>query len=128
MRSMRTLIFIAMFGSITGCGGMGQVDGKLVWEDGSPARELEGSDVIFESAAKQLNARGGGEANGGFQLRPEKPGDGAPIGDYQIAIIKTQKNANPEEPLLLPPLLDPKYRDPNNSGLTAKVVSGVTPV
>jgi hypothetical protein len=125
----RAAVLVAVLGLAAGCGGrMGQVDGKVVWADGGPATELEGSEVVFESAALGLSARGTVGPDGTFRLRTEQPDDGAPVGDYRVAVAENQRNANPEGTLLHPPVLDQKYRDFKTSGLTATVSPGVTPV
>lgn len=129
MSRTRAVVLVAVLGLAAGCGGtMGQVDGKVVWADGSPATELDGSEVVFESAALGLSARGTVGPDATFRLRTEQPGDGAPVGDYQVAVVENQRNANPEGTLLHPPVLDQKYRDFKTSGLTARVTAGVSPV
>lgn len=126
---VRVLPLVGLLVLVAGCGGgMGQVDGKLLWADGSPAKELEGSEVVFEAAAGGLSARGTVGPDGGFRLRTEQPDDGAPVGPYKVAVIENQRNANPEGTLLHPPVLDQKFRDFKTSGLTATVKSGTSPL
>src|SRR3954453_4090916 len=75
--------------SLSGCGpGMGQVEGKITWKDGSPAKELAGGQVIFESQAMRLPSRGEIGPDGSFTLRTSKEGDGAQVGDYDVAIVE----------------------------------------
>jgi hypothetical protein len=107
---------------------MGQVDGKLVWEDGAPAKELEGSQVVFESAALRTSARGVIGPDGTFKLGTRTRDDGAPVGEYQVAVIEHRKNANAEGTALVPARLAPKYADLKTSGLTATVKRGTTPL
>jgi hypothetical protein len=115
--------------AVAGCGDkMGQVDGKLVWADGTPAKELAGSQVVFESAATRTSARGTVGPEGNFRLGTKAPDDGAPVGEYQVVVVEHRKNANAEGTVLMPALLAPKYGELKTSGLTATVKSGVTPV
>ncbi|MBY0459628.1 MAG: hypothetical protein K2V38_20100, partial [Gemmataceae bacterium] len=61
MRFARGAALLAAVGlaGLSGCGpSMGQVEGKVVWADGSPATELAGGQVIFESQAMRITARG----------------------------------------------------------------------
>jgi hypothetical protein len=128
LRNGRTALGLALL-LLAGCGGgMGQVDGKLVWEDGAPAKELEGSQVVFESAALRTSARGVVGPDGTFKLGTRTRDDGAPVGEYQVTVIEHRKNANPEGTALVPALLAPKYADLKTSGLTATVKRGTTPL
>jgi hypothetical protein len=107
---------------------MGQVDGQLVWQDGSPAGELAGSQVVFESAALRTSARGVVGPDGRFQLGTRTRDDGAPVGEYQVTVIEHRKNANAAGTVLMPALLAPKYANLSTSGLTATVKPGTTPL
>ena len=115
--------------ALAGCGGgMGQVDGKLVWGDGTPAKELEGSQVVFDSEELRTSARGVVGPDGGFRLGTNARDDGAPVGDYRVTVVENRRNANPDGTLLTPAVLAPKYADLKTSGLTATVKSGTTPI
>jgi len=112
-----------------GCGaGMGQVDGKVVWQDGTPAKELAGSHVVFESAETRTSARGIIGPDGSFKLGTKAADDGAPVGEYEVMILENRKNANADGTLLMPPVLASRYGDLKTSGLKATVKSGVTPI
>jgi hypothetical protein len=109
-----------------GCGpSTGQVDGKLVWADGKPAVELDGGEVVFEAVAGGLSARGLIGPDGGFRLRTGEA-DGAPVGQYKVAVVEFQKLLG--EGQMAPPLLDPKFRSFESSGLTAAVTAGTAPL
>jgi hypothetical protein len=107
---------------------MGQIDGKLVWEDGSPAGELAGSQVVFESAALRTSARGVVGPDGSFKLGTRTRDDGAPVGEYQVTVIEHRKNANPEGTALVPAQLAAKYANLSTSELAASVKPGTTPL
>ena len=102
------------------------VQGKLTWADGSPAAELAGAQVVFESAALKVGARGDVKADGGFLLSTYQTDDGVPPGDYQVAVL--EHRPSPEGKFLSPPLMDPKFSSFATSGLTATVKSGPNPV
>src|SRR5262245_11326604 len=64
---------------LTGCGTRYySVDGKAVWADGNPAKELEGSQVVFDSTELKLSARGTIGADGSFSISTVNPDDGVP--------------------------------------------------
>jgi hypothetical protein len=44
------------------------VQGKLVWEDGNPAKELSGGMVIFQCDAEEMSAKAPIDQEGGFIL------------------------------------------------------------
>jgi len=116
---------------LSGCGGNGPfpVEGKVVWSDGSAARELEGSQVVFDLPEKQTSARGIVKADGSFRLTTNKPDDGALAGEHQVLIIETRKQqGGPESGVIAPGAMDSRYSDPRTSGLTATVKQGNNPI
>jgi hypothetical protein len=133
MKSMR---FFSLLGlllvsiALSGCGdsSMGQVEGKVVWSDGSPATELAGGQVIFESQAMRITARGEIGPDGGFTLRTSQDGDGAKVGDYAVAIVEHRVATAGEGSPLAPQRLPVKYYEFKTSGLTAAVKPGHSPV
>ena len=127
-RNVQSLLGLALL-LLAGCGSsMGQIDGKVVWQDGSPAKELAGSQVVFESAELKVSARGVIGPDGTFKLGTRTREDGAPVGDYEVTVIEHRRNANAEGTALVPAVLPPKYADLKTSGLTATVKSGTTPL
>jgi len=113
--------------ALGGCGqSMGQVDGKVVWTDGSPAVELANGQVIFESQPMRISARGEITKDATFTLRTSKEGDGAQVGDYDVAIVEHRVTPEGKQPP--PPKLPEKYYDFKTSGLKATVKPGRTPV
>jgi hypothetical protein len=112
-----------------GCGpSMGQVDGKIVWPDGSPAVELAGGQVIFESQEMRITSRGEIGPDATFTLRTSQEGDGARVGEYEVAIVEHRVATGGEGSPLTPQRLPAKYYDFKTSGLKAAVKSGRTPV
>lgn len=98
--------------AVSGCNSILQpVEGQLVWEDGQPANELEGSMVYFLSGEHRTTSRGLVRAGGKFELttnRPESQGaDGVPPGLHQIYVVASA----------IPVSLDARFADPSTSGL-----------
>lgn len=112
-----------------GCGGrMGKVDGQVVWEGGGPAKELENGQVVLESTELKVNARGEIGPDGKFTISTNKPNDGCPVGEYQVAILEHRPNAAGEGSGLVPAKMDTKYGDLKSSGLTATVKPGTNAI
>jgi hypothetical protein len=107
---------------------MGQVDGKVTWADGSPATELAGGQVIFESQEMRITARGEIGPDGKFKLRTSKEGDGAMVGEYDVAIVEHRVAIGGEGGPVAPQRLPDKYYDFKTSGLKATVKPGLSPV
>ena len=129
MNVLRPVILLVGLTALSGCGAsMGQVDGKVVWADGSPAKELAGGQVIFNSQAMRISARGEIGPDGKFKLRTSKEGDGAQVGDYEVAIVEHRVSVGGEGGPLAPQHLADKYYDFKTSGLKATVKPGLTPV
>jgi hypothetical protein len=88
-----------------------------------------GAMVVFHPVGKELaNApRPSGQVgpDGYFSLSTFRPNDGAPEGEYQVAIVWVPTDAKPnpttEE---MPNRLPPRYSDPRTSNLHAKVGKG----
>jgi hypothetical protein len=132
MRTPRSAALPGLFlGLLTlgGCGpSMGQVDGKIVWTDGSPATELAGGQVIFESQEMRITSRGEIGPDGGFTLRTSQEGDGAKFGEYDVAIVEHRVATGGEGSPLTPQRLPDRYYDFKTSGLRAAVRPGRHPV
>jgi hypothetical protein len=107
---------------------MGQVEGTIVWSDGTPAKELKGGQVIFDSAELKVSARGEIDEEGRFTLRTANPNDGAQVGEYDVAIVEHRPSTGGEGSALAPQKLDSKYYDNKTSGLKATVKSGPNPI
>lgn len=108
----------------SGCGGQRTypVQGKLVWADGSPAKELVGYTVTFESLEAQVGASGVVQSDGTFTVSTNNPNDGALPGKHRVALT-------PPEPLNIDgprpkPAANERYHSLDTSGLEATVVKG----
>src|SRR5687768_6652095 len=124
---MRRVVLALVFGALAGCGGVrtAAVEGKLVWADGTPAKELTGGVVMFQTADGTTKMHGVIGPDGAFQLASE-----VPEGIYHVYVAETLpviRETNDGD-VLGPPKMDPKFGDPKTSGLTATVQSGGDPV
>ncbi|MCR4411810.1 MAG: hypothetical protein NUV77_05210 [Thermoguttaceae bacterium] len=157
MRSMRfegTLWCILALVACVALGGCGPstpatvpVSGTVTL-DGQP---LEGAAVSFVPIGQGRPATGQTDSSGKFTLTSFQPGDGAPAGKYKVGVSKLDKPADakggpaaagaaPEGTRLSGPpvakgpeappksLVPPKYVNPDTSGLTVEVKSGMEPV
>jgi hypothetical protein len=117
------LLSLALF--VPGCGsGLAPIEGQVVWRDGSLAKELAGSQVVFEQAEKKTSSYGVIQADGSFRMTTIAPDDGVPAGKHAVAILEHRPNANAAGTQLVPAKLDLKYADLNSSGLECTVKPG----
>jgi hypothetical protein len=116
---------------LSGCGsGLHPVEGKVVWKDGSPAKELENGYVVFDLPEKQTSARGTIQGDGTFRLTTNKPNDGALAGDYKVLVVEIGRKplGGPDATAIAPGAMDTKFSDPRTSGLTASVKPGTNQI
>jgi len=125
----RTMAFVALAGVAGGCGGgLCPIQGQLTWKDGTPAKELANSQVVFEEETKHTSSVGVIQADGTFQMMTLKPGDGVPAGHHKVAILEHRPNSNTAGTQLVPAKLDLKYADLNSSGLEVDIKPGTNAV
>ena len=130
---MRSISLLGLVLLLCGCGkgdGPFPVEGKVVWEDGTPATELANAIVIFDLPEKQTSARGNIQADGTFKLTTHKPNDGALAGDYKVLIIEVGRKSGggPDPSDIAPGVMDSMYSDPTNTDLLATVKPGINQV
>ena len=113
-----------LFAAAAGCGNekIYPVEGRVVFADGTPATELAGGLVIFASEEAKGSSRGAIQADGTFRLSTIATGDGAYLGKNRISVSGPRKIVGVKQPASI--LLDPKYADPETSGLEYTVVAG----
>jgi hypothetical protein len=124
------MILFAVLG-VAGCGGgesVYPVHGQIVYSDGSPATDLEGFTVSFESVEHAPTAEQAGigawglvQSDGTFTVGTYKPADGAVPGKHRVAISPEPHLA--DEPVAKSPI-PVKYATPRNSGLEVEVTQG----
>jgi hypothetical protein len=104
---------------LAGCGrSTYTVRGKVVFPDGTP---LEGGWVVFHKSEgeSEVSADGPIQANGTFELRTNRPGDGVPPGTYRVLVKPRERNK--KERLTLPLFIDPKFERFETSGIVLTV-------
>jgi hypothetical protein len=125
------LTLVVLFGVLVpGCGGGGgpktyPVEGKVVFSDGTPAKELAGRIITFQPAEGDALPQGEIKEDATFRLRTNQPGDGAPPGKYRVAIGPNTSVLPRDNP---PLVIAKRYHDPKTSGLEATVESRATQV
>jgi hypothetical protein len=134
MSVYRLLVFAVVLmplgcGCLSGCGRKPQATGPVptypvtgtVTYQGKPLAEAT---VIFRLKEGTYSATGRTDAQGKYKLSTFNPGDGAPAGEYVVAIVALESvPAEEEEKPVRPPksLIPEKYSRPETSGLTALV-------
>jgi len=117
MRTFRRLsVAILILLGATGCGKKYYpVSGQVLFKDGTP---LAGGWVFFQPVDPSVKTGSQGEiqADGTFQLMTEIKGDGVPEGRYRVA-VKPPLAAKREGKNLPPPVIDPRYENPETSDL-----------
>ena len=89
--SLFALLATLTLAVLTGCGSNKyHVEGKVVWSDGSPAKELAGGYVVFESTEAPRAVRGEIKEDGSFRLYTDRPEDGAAAGPYRVLVIQPE--------------------------------------
>ncbi len=125
VRRILPLLCLLLTVALVGCG-KPKVTGKVTFADGSPLTagtvNFLGGDVI---------CKGDIDKEGNFEMRTLKPGDGVPPGSYQVyitgAFVFEQEDAGQTGDIQVVRMsgstnvLDPKYSDPEQSGLTIDV-------
>jgi hypothetical protein len=124
-----SLFSALLLAALLGCGddrlSVYPVSGK-VSVNGQPA---EGATVIFYTQNTDLRRpgvpipKGTVAADGTFKLTTYQDGDGAPAGDYAVAInwMQVTKPSNDPEQQVEVDRLGGRYSTPDKSGLTAKI-------
>src|SRR6516165_3629174 len=96
------------------------VSGKLVYDDGQPASDLAGGDVVFISDELKISSTGEIDSKGRFQLTMSHSGDGTLPGRYKVVILPPPPPENPKQKAPKVALLS-KYTEASKTDLTATV-------
>jgi hypothetical protein len=101
-RRAAAVVVAGMLLGLAGCGGpsLYPVHGKVVWENGAEARELDGGLVVCEAVNGAVGARGDIQKDGSFQLSTYKPGDGAVPGKHRVAVVENKPGEPPPAPII----------------------------
>jgi len=122
-RACRRLILLISVSVLAGCGASKYpVEGKVVWSDGMPAKELAGGLVVFESTQAAFCARGEIKEDGSFRLTTERPEDGVAPGLYRVLLNQPRPDDDirPRPPLPM----ETRFEAFATSGLTYTVQVG----
>ena len=101
---------------VVGCGKNKRLTGKVTFTDGKPATC---GIVIFRTDT--FMAKGEIKSDGTYKLSSEKENDGIPPGEYQVYVSSISKPSPAGGAALPLPLCDPKFENPDLSGLTCKI-------
>jgi hypothetical protein len=126
----RLLAALAMLCALGGCTRdtktYGKVSGRLTADDKPVAEAI----VLFQEPAQHIFIQATTDSDGRYSF-DKYPGEGLPIGKYQIAVqppiqeIETGKPIPPPKPF---PKVDPRFLDPAKSGLKLEVKAGDNPL
>ncbi len=122
MRLWNAAVLLVISASLMGCGRQEiyPVKGKLIYPDGTPARELKGSRVISEGSSisgKIYSAQGEIDGEGAFQLATLKAGDGSIVGKNKVLIER--RMIDPEH--VSPRVIHERFERFETSGLELDV-------
>jgi hypothetical protein len=109
---------LLLAGLLAGCDGkykLYSVEGTVTLPDGTP---LEGVHVSFDCQELGISATGMTDSDGRYRLGTIDAGDGAPTGDYRVAVVERDVIDIDEAP---PPRISGKYGRFESSGLTFSV-------
>jgi hypothetical protein len=115
------VLLLGLVASASGCGGVRTypVEGTVVIKGTTtPARELAGYQVQFESEQPRTSAVGVVEADGTFRLGTKREGDGAVPGKHRVALtppLETEGKPRPKN------LLADRYRSFETSPLEVTI-------
>jgi hypothetical protein len=94
------------------------VQGKLVWEDGSPAKELSGGMVIFQCDAEEMSAKAPIDPEGSFTLGTYSQSDGAVAGKHKVSIAQPAAETGEYRPL---EIVDRRYESMETTDLEVTI-------
>ena len=121
---MRTLSFFGMFAVLllSGCGNKTYpVRGQVVFEDGTPANELAGYAIMFQSEEHKTSAAGTIQPDGTFSVGTHTDTDGAMLGKQRVAITPPVPVIHVRRP---PSLIHERYGDFDTSQLEIEIKPG----
>ena len=132
-----SLMALALLPLLVGCGGpkpgqlpTAQVTGQVTYR-GAPLGRGEIKFIPVQAAGGARVAYGTLDEQGRYRLGTYSQGDGAILGDYQVAVesraeisADAARHATKYDLLQAKPLIPDRYADPGKSGLTAHVAAG----
>lgn len=111
---------VVMFASGCGTQNIHPVTGKVFFPDGKP---LTTGRVVIDSGENPVGSWGQLQDDGTFVMGTHTPSDGVPAGTWRVTIQNAMTSPPPnfEGEFVSKPLIDPKYFDPETSGLVFEV-------
>jgi hypothetical protein len=118
------LPLLAVLALPLGCdNGRYSVHGRVVYEDGSPLTEGIVAGEMDKGDETRVMARGNVASDGAFSWGTQRPGDGAEPGKYRVVVIPRAVSEYEASQGKLPDV-DPKFSNPQTSGLDFEVTPG----
>lgn len=102
-----------------GCSGGTAVKGTVKFDDGSPLTE-----GMVKFVSDKTQAVGVVKPDGSYVMYENKPGDGVTPGSYVVTVTAQTGGGSDGPPVVN--LVDPKFSDPNTSGLSCDVKGATT--
>jgi hypothetical protein len=120
MKKIFTITILLSVLFVFGCNSGSVVSGKVSFSDGTP---LDHGEVILHSDS--YSAGGQINTNGTYRIYGGDMKKGIPNGEYKVTVIaapigESQADAK-GQPIPLPPIIQDKFSDPTQSGLTCTV-------
>jgi hypothetical protein len=122
-RRLRDLAVLTVLVGVAGCGsGRSAVNGRVTYPDGSPLTE---GNVIGQmgEGVNSVTVQGIVKRDGSFSWGTEREGDGAVPGKYRVAVVP-RGLGDAELAQGKRPAVDPKYSNPQTSGIEFEVKPG----
>jgi hypothetical protein len=122
-RRLPMLAALAFLAGVAGCGsGRYPVNGRVVYEDGSPLTE---GMVVGETTGGEARvmAQGSVRSDGTFSWGTQRPGDGALPGKYRVVVLPRAVGELEASQGKVPDV-DPKFSKPETSGIDFEVKAG----
>lgn len=120
--ALGALCVLATLGLLTGCGGSSGAGAKLVPVSGKVSYKGQplAKGRVSLMPVKPGNTATGEVVDGAFRLSTFQKDDGAPPGQYKVAVTAWEKEPTMESPKGVPAIPE-KYFSPEKSGLTADI-------
>lgn len=110
---------LLLFGFFTGCGSKTYpAEGKVVFADGTPAVELAGYFIMFQSLEHKTSATGTIQPDGSFAMGTMTSADGAMLGKQRVAITPPPADVHKPRP---PSPLPARYGSFETSGIEVEI-------
>jgi hypothetical protein len=109
------LVLVTMAGCSSGKK-MYPVRGKILWPDGSGAKELASCTVVFQCSQEQVSSQGQIDEEGGFVLDTYQANDGTVAGTHKVVLVMPFDDIGRKMQIV-----HPRYEKFDTSGLEVTV-------